>query len=361
MELRHLHCCNEIFRISLFSCTMKGVKIEKPTASMTPRSPLRQLLQEQQEPFELEDYLFERDYYSRKSLSSGSGFACSGGKLDSIMRFGKGLVEINKMLKNSCKKLVSINKKQQTKDLGKNGWIFSVGCKRVAESDNFSSPCSSQKMVCSVSEKDNEETSPPTRRQHANSSTSNTFQAPEPCNFQVLKDMKTGKRSLIQARPNDDRLCNGIPLQKKVPEDSILSATLWELLLYSAATEKTSDMETAELQELVTSNPASQLLISKRVIHQTKQLLFNCVREVVKAHSKQGSRMGSEEARRIICEKEAIGKEANLSNLLFSDYFLSAAEWRDFKPQKQLIGTEIGEFILKEIINEVVTELTDNL
>ncbi|XP_004141295.1 uncharacterized protein LOC101203076 isoform X1 [Cucumis sativus] len=340
-------------------------------ASMTPRSPLRQLLQEQQEPFKLEEYLSERDYYSRKSLSRGSGLACSGGKLDSIMKFGKGFMEINTLLKNSCKKLVFINRKQQNKDLGKNGWIFSVGCKRVAESDNFLSPCSSRKTVHSVSGKDDEETLSSTRGRHANSSTSNTFEAPEPCNFQVVKaaagkklvsrSMEPRKRSLIRARSNDNRLRNGIPLQKKVPEDSILSATLWELLLYSAATEKTSGIETAELPELVASNPASQLLISKRVIHQTKQLLFNCVREVVEAQSKQGSRIGSEEAGRIICEKEAIVKEANLSNLLFSDYLSSAAEWRDFKPQKQLIGTEIGEFILKEIINEVVKELIDNL
>lgn len=155
--------------------------------SMTPRSPLRQLLQEQQEPFELEDYLFERDNYSRKSLSRGSGFACSGGKLDSIVKFGKGLVEINKVLKNSCKKLVAINRKQKTKDLGRNGWIFSVGCKGVTESDTFPSPCSTRKTDRSASGKDNAETSSSTRRQHANSSTSDTSQAPESCNRQVLK------------------------------------------------------------------------------------------------------------------------------------------------------------------------------
>lgn len=153
---------------------------------MTPGSPLRQLLQEQQEPFELEDYLFERDY-SRKSLSRGSGFACSGGKLDSIMKFGKGFVEINKMLRNSCKKLVSINRKQQTKDVGKNGWTFNVGCKRVAESENFSSPSSFQKKFVSFSGKDNEETSSSTRRRHTNSSSSDTLETPEPCNLQVLK------------------------------------------------------------------------------------------------------------------------------------------------------------------------------
>lgn len=157
--------------------------------------------------------------------------------------------------------------------------------------------------------------------------------------------MKTGKQS------QDNRLCKGIPLKKKVTEDSILSATLWELLLYSAATEKTSSIGTAELQELVTSNPASQLLISKRVIHQTKQLLFDCVREVVEAHSKRGRHLGSE---------EATVEEANLLNLLNSDFLDSVAEWRDLKQQKQLIGTEIGEIVLKEIINEVVTQLIDN-
>ncbi|KAG7024317.1 hypothetical protein SDJN02_13131, partial [Cucurbita argyrosperma subsp. argyrosperma] len=313
--------------------------------SMTPRSPLRQLLQEQQEPFELEDYLFEREWYSRKSSNRGSGFGCSGGKLNGVMKFGKGFVEINKMLRNSCKKLLSIHRKQQqTKDVGENGWFFSVGCKRVAESDNFLSPCSFQTTLSS----DNEQTSP----YPANSSSSDTSGALEPCNLQVLKDMKTGKKSLIRARPN-----NGIPLQKQVSEDSILSATLLQLLLCSAATEKTSGTETAELQELVTSSPATQLMIPKRVIHQTKQLLFDCVREVVATHSKKGSR----KARRLICAKEAKGKEANLSNLVCSDYLFSAEEWRDFKPQKQLIGTEIGEFIVQEIINEAVTELIDNL
>lgn len=148
--------------------------------SMTPTSPLRQLLQEQQEPFELEDYLFEREYYSRKSSSRGSGFACSGGKLDGVMKFGKGLVEINRMLRNSCKKLLSIHRKQQqTKDVGENGWFFSVSCKRVAESDNFLSPCSFQETLSS----DNEQTSP----YPANSSSSDTSGALQPCNLQVLK------------------------------------------------------------------------------------------------------------------------------------------------------------------------------
>ncbi|XP_023524258.1 uncharacterized protein LOC111788214 isoform X1 [Cucurbita pepo subsp. pepo] len=347
-------------------------------ASMTPRSPLRQLLQEQQEPFELEEYLFERDY-SRKSFSrgSGSGFACSSGKFDNIMKFGKGFVEINKVLRNTCKKLVSINRKQQTKDLGKSGWILSVGCKRVAESENFLSPCSSRKKSSSFSRKDNKKTSSSKRRHHATSSTSNTFEAPEPCNLQILKgaagkkvvsrsmksrheNREAGSDSIIPARLNNNQLRNGIPLQKKVPDDSILSATLSELLLYSAAMEKPSGIETAELQELVTSNTTSQLLIFKRVIHQTKQLLFYCVGEVVEAHSKHGRHIDSEEARRLIHEKETTGKKANLSNSLNSDYLLSAAEWWDLKPQKQLIGAEIGALILEEIINEVVTELIDN-
>lgn len=153
---------------------------------MTTKSPLRQLLQEQQEPFELEDYLFERDC-SRKSLRRGSGFACSGRKLDSIMKFGIGFAEINKMLRNTCKKLVSITRKQQTKDLGKSGWIFSVGCKRVAESENYLSPCSSRKMFSSFSGKYNQETSSTTRSCRAHSSTSDNFNTPESCNLQVLK------------------------------------------------------------------------------------------------------------------------------------------------------------------------------
>ena len=118
--------------------------------------------------------------------------------------------------------------------------------------------------------------------------------------------------------------------------------------------EKPSGIETAELQELVTSNTTSQLLIFKRVIHQTKQLLFYCVGEVVEAHSKHGRHIDSEEARRLIHEKETTGKKANL---LISR--MVGFEWWDLKPQKQLIGAEIGALVLEEIINEVVTELID--
>lgn len=153
---------------------------------MKPRSPLRRLLQEQQEPFELEDYLFERDY-SIKSLNGSSGFACSGGRLDSIKKFGKGFVKINKKLRNSCKKLVSINRKQKTKNLGNYGGTSNVGCKRVAESEKFSSANSSPEMFGSFSGNDHEEISPSTRGRHTNSSTSDTFRAPETCNLQVVK------------------------------------------------------------------------------------------------------------------------------------------------------------------------------
>lgn len=131
--------------------------------------------------------------------------------------------------------------------------------------------------------------------------------------------------------------------------------------------QKESYTGVAELQGLGESHPSPQFLKSKRVLQETKQLLFDCVREVVESHAKneRGKQhekkfLGPEELGKLVCERitsweKQAGDETN------TNYFLdSVEEWRAFKQQKREIEYEIGDTILEEIKNEIVTEMFDD-
>jgi hypothetical protein len=159
---------------------------------------------------------------------------------------------------------------------------------------------------------------------------------------------------------------NGSP--KKVSEDSLSSASPRELLFHLALEKPISYTGVAELQGLGEPHPSPQLLKSKRVLQQTNQLLFDCVREVVESHAKKerGKQhykkfLGPEELGKLICERITSwgiqdGDETN------TNYFLdSVEEWRAFEQQKREIEFDIGDTILEEIKNEIVTEMIDFL
>lgn len=157
---------------------------------------------------------------------------------------------------------------------------------------------------------------------------------------------------------------NGSP--KKVSEDSLSSASPRELLFHLALEKPISYTGVAELQGLGEPHPSPQLLKSKRVLQQTNQLLFDCVREVVESHAKKerGKQhykkfLGPEELGKLISERITSwgiqdGDETN------TNYFLdSVEEWRAFEQQKREIEFDIGDTILEEIKNEIVTEMID--
>lgn len=156
---------------------------------------------------------------------------------------------------------------------------------------------------------------------------------------------------------------------KKVLEDSLSSAPSRELLFHSAI-EKSS---CTGLQGLNESNPPSQFLKLKRVLQQTKKLLFDCVRDVVETHvrNERGQQhykefLGSEELGMLICERikswrKQVGDKKKKNYLLDLDFMDSVEEWSDIEKQKTEVEMEIGDAILEEIKNELVTEMIDFL
>lgn len=163
-------------------------------------------------------------------------------------------------------------------------------------------------------------------------------------------------------------------MPSKVTEDSILSASMWELLFQSASEEQRCS-GVSELMELVRSDqsPQTQLLKSKRMLQQTRQLLFDCMRELVETHARKvGEKqqhnyrqfLGPEELGKLLSKKmkgwsEQAGDATNITNLLDLDFSDSIQEWSNFDPAKTEIVSEIGDKILQEIIDEIVSEAND--
>lgn len=142
-------------------------------------------------------------------------------------------------------------------------------------------------------------------------------------------------------------------------------------LLFHLATEKPILIGIAELQRLGESNPSPQYMKSKKVLQQTRQLLFDCVREVVEAHARKerGKQhykelLGPEELGRLIFERMKLwgkqaGDERNINYFLGLDFSDSMKEWRTLEQQKREIALEIGDAILEEIQTEIVIEMND--
>lgn len=156
---------------------------------------------------------------------------------------------------------------------------------------------------------------------------------------------------------------------KKVLEDSLSSAPSRELLFHSAI----EGSSCTGLQGLNESNPPSQFLKLKKVLQQTKKLLFDCVRDVVETHvrNERGQQhykefLGPEELGMLICERiksrgKQVGDKKKKNYLLDLDFMDSVEEWSDIEKQKREVEMEIGDAILEEIKNELVTEMIDFL
>lgn len=106
----------------------------------------------------------------------------------------------------------------------------------------------------------------------------------------------------------------------------------------------------------------------KWALQQTKQLLFDCVKEIVETQRLKNRRqrqfreaMGAEAIGKILCENILAWSRqcvhVNYSNqLLDIDIPDSVEEWNDFE-QRKGIGMEIADCILEDISSEIVMDM----
>lgn len=109
----------------------------------------------------------------------------------------------------------------------------------------------------------------------------------------------------------------------------------------------------------------NQYSINKRALQQKKQLLVDCVREVIENQRKRDNEtglqlkkiLGAEELWELVCEnvwlwsRDSID-ETNIAHMLNCDFI---EEWSCASDQqKNEIAMEIGDAVLEDIVNEIV-------
>ncbi|KAF5188120.1 Transferase caf17 protein [Thalictrum thalictroides] len=389
-------------------------------SSLTKQKPVKllsELLQEQQEPFCLDVYLLERGYPKGRN-----GFGNSSKELSTLNSHGlkrrKKIPPCPKILKTVLNKLVSNNILVSCKDELKTSSFdasektnnVSVKGKRnhhhVAELDRFSSASSMTicDSSCSESDIEDEFSSPVVQQNQLSSSCTDASQIFKLCQLRhqgngtqqcgCLEESKQHSPvSVLEELPSDEvspfhnhmKCCSrsnrkdtsstsGFNQSKRVTEDSILSASLWDLLAHSSV-DKQGNVGVKELRKLLdtastssSSSSSSQYKKTKKVLEQTKQLLFDCVREVLESHARNEERnklFGAEQVGKIICEQICVwakqsGNVKNITQLIQSDFGKSLKEWNDYQPKIMKIGIEVSNAIMEDMENEIVLDIIEN-
>ncbi|KAL4181727.1 hypothetical protein AMTRI_Chr12g238840 [Amborella trichopoda] len=386
---------------------------------------LKELLEEKQEPFLLDVYLLENGH-SKKSLEFKGDSSCwtaddcknlqSFSRCNTVKMRRREKPNYSKLLKSVILKLVSSAKSAQraSSDVGKrdNGRSSDVsGCvvdREIGESvvlDRISSESSST-VFDSCIDSDNDDS-----LSTCNGGDSLSAMVP----FGALKLTNLRKTEAVADRNHEcgffedskqlspvsvldlpcdegspvhyhNQFCNrttneeypsstSFKLTQKITEESIFSGSFWDVLVQTLKEEH--GFQDSEMQELLGSDSSSQYLKSKKVLQQTRQLLFDNVREVVESYefNTRGSLKrfqpwrakefwGAEQLAKTICEQicswVSTGDDiTNTTQLLDSSPTKEGHEWRDFEPEVREIGTEIEGAIFAEIQREIVQEMVE--
>ncbi|KAI3903408.1 hypothetical protein MKW98_032062 [Papaver atlanticum] len=384
------------------------------SSSMLPKTNqvkrLSELLEEEQEPFVLHEYLSERVYSKRSQNCTSSGNCSKDLKRLSNYELSNRRKKKNKhypskVLRSVLNKLLTSVYHHHDNRKAAPVTVSNYNSRSSVDLDNRFSSASSMTLFESSSEADTEELSSellyqvnsvsaltssadnykhnltqqaqneiPVRRVNQWGCMEETKQHSP---VSVLEELLFDE---VQPSPrttsHKKKIKSNFIRQEKsvITDESIFSASLWESLVHT-------------LTEKQGSSSSSNCLKTKRVLEQTKQLLFDCVRETVENYSNQGGKivstsdsvrvhcghervlLGSEDIGKIISEKICLwGKQSgnltNITQLVKSDLSQREEEeyWKE-TPEAQIresIGVEIVDEILEDIKNEIVIELIQN-
>ncbi|XP_058781144.1 uncharacterized protein LOC131655267 [Vicia villosa] len=327
--------------------------------SPKPQKKLSEFLNEQQEPFILELYLLERSNSSKTLTSTSpnnfqkpSSSCFLNKKRKPLFPFCKILTCVHK------KKLPAAIKKSYTTNKHPNVGITREAnnadqTQTASETDRFST-ASSSTVFHSCSDIDDEEdrTSFSSHKYH-----NPLFSSDSVCNTGIQSQQGTDNRKCHQKcikvcvtheTLNKDVCVCGVVVPKKISEESLLSAAIFSSLI-----------QTAKRDQKNYTKQLRQILEHKRVLHKTKKLLFDCVKEFTKNMKKKDCKkfMGAEKLGKIIWKrrKESGGNyETNITNLLNLDYLDSINEWSEFKTEMKDISIEIADAILECMMKDEI-------
>ncbi|KAG8377452.1 hypothetical protein BUALT_Bualt08G0034500 [Buddleja alternifolia] len=335
---------------------------------------LSEYLQEQQQPFALDLYLVERGYSNTPTTPNATSTFCNLFKCSSSRR---GLINKRRYLVPNCSKFVK-----------------SVFSRLVFDNQKINNniPVKNDNKKCGDEDEDEDEDEEDKYLSSGSSSSSTTvfdscsenIDCLEAVDILLTSPEKEGgdaDRKLEWRSGIEDDDCKQLSpvsvlqhTQSRQEEHNLKRRKVEPLTsTCRCKIKQATDCSVEELHELqVGSNSNShaddQYIINKRALQQTKQLLIDCLREVIENHRKRDKNrqelkkiLGTEELWKLVCENVWVWSqdsidETNIHHLLHHDYLASAEEWStDFELRKEVISMEIGDAILEDIINEILT------
>ncbi|KAM7520911.1 hypothetical protein LguiB_019873 [Lonicera macranthoides] len=186
----------------------------------------------------------------------------------------------------------------------------------------------------------------------------------------------------MQQNVNKRQEAASIITTKRCTDDSISVASQCKLLDIPLI-EKKNQTDAGEMHESISSDLSLQYKRIKMARQQTKQILFDCIREVEGSKDKREQQqfqefVGPQNLGKLLCEniwvwsRQSIEGTNSTQKLLGeniwawsrqsvegtnSTQLLNLEERTGFEQQKMVIGMEIGEFILDDITNVIVAEM----
>ncbi|KAL5074640.1 hypothetical protein RYX36_013624 [Vicia faba] len=318
--------------------------------SPKPQKKLSEFLNEQQEPFILQLYLSERSNSSKtftstspKNFEKPSSSCFLNKKKNPLFPFCKILTCVHKKKLPAIKNSYTRNKHNNVNVTHHEANNVDDQTQIATETDRLSTASSSTVFhSCSDIDDDEQERTSFSSHKYYNP----LFSSNSVCNIGIQRyEMKSNSDSLCVTHEtvNKDVCVCGV-----VTEESLLLPAIFSSLIQTAR--KDQKNYTKQLR---------QILEHKRVLHKTKKLLFDCVRELTKNVKKKDCKrlMGGEKLGKIIWKrrKEGGGKnERNVSNLLNLEYLDSMNEWSEFKTEMKDISIEIADAILEIVIKDEI-------
>ncbi|KAM3237533.1 hypothetical protein P3L10_012562 [Capsicum annuum] len=327
---------------------------------------LGQFLQEQQEPFTLELYLLERGQFRNKHLTSDGDFRCC--SINSSTNFLKRsascgakkrrqvlILNCSKIVKSVFNKLViTINHNQKNKNLAND-----------------------QEQYHNNSTNDDQKFSSASRTTlfHSCSDSSDADEVENLSSTQAADDNFLHEKQVFEER-RKLRL-DFLEESKQLSPVSVLDETESSDDDHSPHVKSKQGCPKANKQEEFSrpsvcnsgeTSPESQYIKNKKAVQQSRQLLFDCVREVVDNQRDKHTQkdefqriLGAEQLWELLLQniwlwsQESIN-ETNINHLMHFD-MLNSFELSSDVEEKREIGKVVSDLIFVDISNEIVLDM----
>ncbi|KAK4722641.1 hypothetical protein R3W88_012874 [Solanum pinnatisectum] len=315
---------------------------------------LGQFLQEQQEPFTLQIYLLERGQFKNKHLISDRDFRCCSTNSSTYLflkrsascgakKRRKQILNCSKIVKSVFNKLVTFSHNQKIKNLAndqEHNNSTSKNSNVIANDEKISSTSSGTVFNSCYDPRDADDNFLHEKQ---------VFEERRKLRLEFLEETKqlSPVSVLEETESSDDDDSPHVKKQKCVKA------------------KKQEEFPSQSVSNSGETSPESQYIKNKKAIQESRQLLFDCVKEVVenqkgKEEEFQGI-FGAEQLWELLLQNiwlwsQQSMNETNIKQLMISN-MLSSFEESSGVEEKREIGKVVGDLIFVDISNEIVLDM----